>query len=204
MNSLLDMMKRNRGNRNFTRQQVPQDILVKILEAGAAAPSGIMNGVLIFVVDAPEKREAIHSICVETEGKWIARQPASVRKRITEAPDFDPELEFLKKSPLLLVVSTRPRDPEVPYAVEAAFMAIGYMLVMAKGMGLTTAPFAPSILHDDDANRLNSILKLPAGESIQALLPMGYPVETGEVRASSVGRNIFHNEYGKNFFPNTN
>ena len=200
MNSLLDMMKKNRGNKKFTNEPVSRDILVKILEAGAAAPSVVINGVHIYVVDDPAKRVNIHDICVETEKLWVASQPVSVRERITSAPYFDPRLEFLEKAPLLLVVSTRPRDPEIPYAVEAAFMAIGYMLVMAKGLGLTTALFAPSILHEKDADRLNSILELPAGESIQAFLPMGYPCEESEPRVSNAGRNIFHNRFGDKFF----
>ncbi|MCD4654854.1 nitroreductase family protein [bacterium] len=194
------MMKNSRGKRNFSDKPVPHDVLLKILEAGGAAHSGIVNGVHIYVMDDPEKRRAIHEICVETEKEWILSQPASIQDRITSAQDYDPGLKFLKKAPLFLIISTRPLDPEIPYAVESAFMTIGYMLVMAKGMGLISAPFAPSILHNKDANRLNSILKLPGGESIQALLPIGYPTSTGKVLAEHPIQNIFHNVYGDKYF----
>lgn len=200
MNSLLDMMKRNRGVRNYSDQPVSRTSLLKILEAGAAAPSGIVNGVHIYVVDAPDKRKQIHSICVETEREWLKTQPQSVQRGIKNAPGFDPELLFLRKAPLLLVVSTRPQDPEIPYAVEAAFMALGYMMVMIKGIGLIASPFAPSVLHEKDADRLNSILEMPDGEAIQALLPIGYPLKTESASRRPFGKNVFHNRYGEKFF----
>lgn len=193
-------MKKNRGNRHFSDKPVEVDTIIKILEAGCAAPSGAVDGVHIFVVDREEKRHAIHRMCVETEKEWMALQPVSVRERIIQAPDYDPELAFLIKAPLLLVVSTRPRDPEFPYAVESAFITIGYMLVMAQGIGLIAAPFAPSILHETDVNRLNTILKLPPGESIQALLPVGYPEIPMDSDIKWSRRNIFLNEFGKNYF----
>ncbi|HPQ38955.1 MAG TPA: nitroreductase family protein [bacterium] len=199
MDSLLNMMKKNRGNRAFSDESVPPEIVHKILEAGSIAPSGAINGVHIYVVDDSEKRKAFHEICVETEEEWLLSQPPGVQHRITSAPDFDPTLRFLKRAPLLLVVSTRPRDPEIPYAVESAFMAIGYMLVLANGLGLICAPFAPSILHEKDVERLNSILKLPPGETIQALLPIGYPASPEETPPMRPGPNVFHNVYGNTY-----
>lgn len=202
MDSLLNMMKKNRGNRAFSDQPVPPDILRKILEAGSIAPSGAINGIHIYVVDDSEKRQAIHAICVETEEEWMLSQPAGVQHRITSAPDFDPTLQFLKNAPLLLVVSTRPKDPEVPYAVESTFIAIGYMLVLVNGLGLICAPFAPSILHEKDVVRLNSVIKLPPGETIQALLPIGYPKRPDETPHIRPGPNVFHNVYGIKYFSN--
>jgi len=193
-------MKRNRGNRNFSERKIPDELLIKILEAGSAAPSGAIDGVHIFVVDEQKKRDSIHQICVETEKEWMGSQPLSVQKRIVSSPDHDPSLIFLRKAPLLLVVSTRPGDPEFPYAVESAFIAIGYMLVMANGLALIGMPFAPSILHETDVNRLNSILNLPNGETIQAFLPVGYPSVPSETVSKWTGRNIFHNEFGKKYF----
>jgi len=200
VDSLLDMMKKNLGKRDFSDTPVPRNLLLKILEAGGTAPSGVSNGAHIYIVDNPEKRRAIHEICVETEELWLKMQPSTIQQRITTARDYDPELTFLRKAPVLLVVSTRPQDPEIPYAVESAFITIGYMLVMAKGVDLISAPFVPSILHNKDAERLNSILKLPHGESIQALLPIGYPTSSADTSGKRPSRNIFHNVYGKKFF----
>jgi len=193
-------MKRNRGNRNYSHRPVPEDSLVKILEAGAAAPSGVVNGVHIYVVDDSEMRQEIHSICVQTEKEWIGDQPTIVQEQITSASDYDPGLEFLNKAPALLVVSTRPQDPEIPYAVEVAFMAIGYMIVMAKGLGLNASPFVPSVLHEKDADRLNSLFNMPVGESIQILLPVGYPASSVNAEKRTAIKNVFHNEYGKKYF----
>ncbi|MBN1296458.1 nitroreductase family protein [bacterium] len=199
MESLLSMMKKNRWNRQFSSEKVPAGVVDKILEAGSAAPSGVVNGVHIYVVDAAEKRKAFHQICVETEEEWMLSQPESVQRRITSSPDFDPTLAFLKTAPLLLVISTRPRDPEVPYAVESAFMAVGYMLVMVKGLGLICAPFAPSILHQKDVERLNSILRTPMGESIQVILPIGYAEKPDDLPRDKPAPNVFHNEFGNKY-----
>lgn len=201
MDSLLHLMKRNRGVRKFSGRRVPEHVLLKILEAGSAAPCGAIDGVHIFIIDRDDKRESIHRICVDTEREWLASQPLSVRQRINASADFDPGLGFLRNAPLLLVVSTRPRDPEFPYAIESAFIAIGFMMVLANGFGLIAAPFAPSILHETDVNRLNSILKLPPGESIQAFLPLGYPAEAPSGAPVFTGRNIYLNEFGNKFVP---
>ncbi len=200
MDSLLHLMKRNRGNRNFSDRSVSKVVLDKILEAGVSAPSGVVDSVHILVVDQIEKRQSIHRICFETERIWLSGQPASVRERIMKSPDFDPTLEYLLKAPVLLVVSTRPNDPESPHAVECAFIALGYMLVMANGLGLITAPYAPSIMDDSDEKQLNAIMKLPPGESIQALLPVGYPEKPVKPIARHTYRNVFFNEYGNNYF----
>ena len=194
-------MKRNRGNRNFSDRKVPEQILLKIVEAGNIAPSGAIDGVHIFIVDETTKRDAFHRICVETEKEWMDSQPLSVRKKIVESPDYDSGLNFLRKAPLLLVVTARPRDPEFPYTIESAFITIGFMLVMANGLELIAAPFAPSILHESEVNRLNGILNLPPGETIQAFLPIGYPAVPPEHFPGRTGRNIFHNEFGKKYFP---
>lgn len=193
-------MKRNRGVRDFSTRHVPDQVLLKILEAGSAAPCGAIDGVHIFIVDQDKKRDTIHRICVETEKNWMANQPLGVRNQITQSIDYDPGLAFLRSAPVLLVVSARTRDPEFPYAVESAFITIGFMMVMANGLGLVAAPFAPSILHESDANRLNSILNLPVGETIQALLPMGYPNDPAETTIEWKNRNIFHNEFGNKYF----
>jgi nitroreductase len=200
LDSLLHLMRRNRGNRKFSDRPVRKPILDKILEAGNSAPSGVVEGVHIFVIDSDDKRNDIHRLCVETERVWLSGQPASVRKRITSSPEYDSDLEYILKAPLLLIVSTRPNDPECPYAVEVAFIAIGYMLVMANGMGLIAAPYAPSIMDDVDEKRLNSMLSLPPGECIQALLPIGYPESPSvDIHKGSV-RNIFLNEFGTYYF----
>lgn len=200
MDSLLNLMKKNRGNRRFSDKPIPEELVVKILEAGSVAPSGPIDGIHIFIIDRKEIRQDIHRICVESERKWMAMQPACVQERIVQGPDYDPNLSFLIEAPLLLAVSTRPRDPELPYAVESAFMTIGYMLVMTKGVGLIAAPYAPSVFHHTEVNRLDEILKLPLGETVQALLPIGYPEIPLDTVHNWSGHNIFLNEYGTRFF----
>lgn len=200
MDSLLHLMKKNRGNRRFSDKPISKELVNKILEAGSAAPAGPVDGIHIFVIDKKEKRQDIHRICVDTEQKWMTMQPISVQERIVQGPDYDPNLSFLIDAPLLLAVSTRPRDPELPYAVESAFMAIGYMLVMTKGIGLIATPYAPSVFHHIEVNYLNEILKLPPGETVQALLPIGYPEAPQDTVRKWSGRNVFLNEYGVRFF----
>lgn len=176
MDTLLNLMKSHRGIRNFSSKPVPKKVLKKIVEAGSVAPAGagIESRHIIVILDAAI-RHAIRMTCERGEIKWVESLPPSARERILNTPGFDTSLDYLEKAPILIVITTRPRDPEFPYAVESAFLSLGYMLVMVEGLGLGTITYTPSLVEDSTVAELSSLLKLPMGEAVQVMLPIGYP-----------------------------
>ncbi len=200
MESLLQLMKCRRSVRKFQDRPVPQDIMIKILEAASVAPSGAgVGGTHIIVIDDPDVRRKLRKICDTGEKEWVNSQPASVRERILKLPGYSFQHEYLESAPLLLVVTTRPRDPEVPYAVESAFLAVGYMLVMIEGLGLGTVTYTPSITQEKDSRILNQLLNLPEGEAVQVILPIGYPEKKPTPKLKSGFYNVYHNSFGEKF-----
>ncbi|MBN1551919.1 nitroreductase family protein [bacterium] len=198
MESILNLMKCRRGVRQFADRAVPEKVLSKILEAAIYAPSGV-GGAHILVVDDQELRKKIRSICEIGERQWVDSQPLSVRERIVAQPNFSYSLEFLETAPALLIVSTRPRDPERPYAVECAFLAVGYMLVMIEGLGLGTITYTPSVTDEKQSKILEELLGLPEGEKIQVILPVGYPESKPKHDTGKAQYSVFHNRFGEPF-----
>ena len=198
MNSLLNIMKCRRGIREFADRPVESEILEKILEAAISAPSGFGDA-HIFVVDDLEIRRQLYETCETGEREWLESQLPKVQERIKAQPNFHDSPDFLKTAPLLLVVTTRPRDPEMPYAVECAFLSVGYILVMVEGLGLGTTTYTPSLAKETDSEKLNRLLRLPAGENIQVILPIGYPKNKPEPSPGKDFYNVFHNFYGESF-----
>ncbi len=176
MDTLLNLMKSHRGVRNFSSKPVPRNILQKIIEAGSVAPAGAgIESRHIIVIEDAAIRHAVRTTCEAGEITWVESLPPSARKRILETPGFDTSLDYLEKAPILIVITTRPRDPEFPYAVESAFLSLGYMLVMVEGLGLGTITYTPSLIEDLADAELRRILGLPDGEAVQVMLPVGYP-----------------------------
>ena len=102
-----------------------------------SAPSG-MGSCHVVVVRDSDIRQQLRIRCEAGEKRWFESQPISVRERLKSQPGYTQSTEFMETAPLLLVVTTRPMDPELPYAVECAFLSVGYMLVMIEGLGLGT------------------------------------------------------------------
>ncbi len=199
MNSILNLMKIRKGISDFSSQPVSNSILMKILEAGLSAPSGPSDSTHIIVVNHVELRRQLRLLCEESEKKWFDSLNPSIQKRMTTPRDYTFSLGFIENAPILLVVTTRPMDPEAPYAVESAFLAVGYMLVMLRGLGLESRPHTPSIMTDDDLVRLNGILKIPEGEKIQILLPIGYPIRDPQPMEFKGIYNVYLNFFGESF-----
>lgn len=200
MNSILNLMKSRRGIRQFSTKPIPKEMLHKILEAAISAPSGPgISGTHILVIDDPFKKQALRHICEDGEKHWFESQPKSLQERLSAMSDFSFTLDYLEQAPHLIIVTTRPRDPEIPYAIESAFLAVGFMLVMIEGEELGTMTYTPSLVRDEDFNRLNALLGLPEGETVQAILPVGFPEKKPGPKPIKEFKNVYLNKFSNPF-----
>jgi nitroreductase len=193
-------MKSRRSIREFSDRAISKRLLVKILEAASVAPTGAgVAGTHILVLEDPTIRRKLREICERGERDWVDSQPESVRERLSNLPGFSCTKEYIETAPVFLAVTTRPLDPEIPYAVESAFLAVGYMLVMIEGMGLGTVTYTPSFTRVDDEKLLDELLDLPEGETVQVFLPIGYPKIKRESKPEHGFYNVYHNQFGVPF-----
>ncbi len=197
MDSLLNLMKSRATTRSFSEKPVPERILQLVVEAGMWAPSGAgIGGTKIIVVEDSPLKSKIRSICERMERDWVESQPVKVQEKIKSMPDFTQGMEYMEKAPLLLVVTTRPKDPEIPHAVESAFLAVGYMLVMIEGLGLGSLTYTPSLRDRDYRSGFADILQLPEGEEVQVILPLGFSGEPDTSKRKKELYNVYKDQYG--------
>ena len=195
-------MKNRQTVRKFSETPISEEIIVKIVEASVSAPSGAgMEGTNITIVDDPDLKQQLRIVCEAFEREWVESQPEVVRERIREIAGFSFEKSYFEKAPVIFVVTTRPRDPEVPYAVESAYLAVGYMLVIIESLGLGCVTYTPSVVKPENYCKIADIIGLPEGEEIQVMLPVGYPETRPDPKPPRPYYNVFRNRYGEIFKP---
>lgn len=151
---IMKVIKDRRSIRKFTDQTVSKEDILKILEAGRWAPSGLNNQPWRFVVIyADDERKSALSHCTKY-GKIIERANA------------------------LIVVLI---DKDVMYSEVKDYQAIGAciqnMLLAIHAMGLGGV-WLGEILNQE--NKVLEILKLNGSKySLMAVIAIGYPNEQG-------------------------
>ena len=197
MDSILNLMKSRATTRYFSTRSVPEKILRMVVEAGMWAPSGAgIGGTKVVVLENKDLKSRIRQVCEQMERDWVESQPSSVQKKIKSMPDYTEGMEYMVRAPLLLMVTTRPKDPEIPHAIESAFLAVGYMLVMIEGLGLGSLTYTPSIKDEKYVKQFSEILHLPEGEEIQVILPLGYAENQDAIKRKKELYNVYKDQYG--------
>jgi len=170
------LMINRRSIRKFIEnKKIPQEILDKIISAAFYAPSAAnVHGFEIIIVTEPTLKNKIRDVCEKGEYSWVFAQPEEVKESILSLPDYSFQKEFLSEAPLLLVISTNPNNPSIPYAIESCWLSIAYILLAIEESGLGSLTYTPSICLTKKRVELNKILDLPKSQHIQTILPIGY------------------------------
>lgn len=150
---LKEAIKRRQSIRDYEDKPVPEDKLLKVLEAARLAPSGANRQAWKFVVVREGKRR-----------QELARA-AGGQTHVARAPV------------VIAAVATMPEGVMrcgVPdYAVDLA-IAVDHMTLAAVDEGLGTCWIGA--FSQEEAR---DILKVPENYRIVALLPLGFPKQTG-------------------------
>jgi nitroreductase len=149
---VLDAIKTRRSIRAYKPDPVPEDALMKVLEAARLAPSaGNRQPVLVAVVRNPAAREKL-------------RQAYAA--------------EWFHQAPIALVVCCFPgrawtRQPDCKcYGDVDATIAMDHLILEAWEQGLGTCWIGAF-----DAEKAKEALNLPEGAEPIAMTPLGYPAE---------------------------
>ncbi|MEA3403466.1 MAG: nitroreductase family protein [Armatimonadota bacterium] len=192
---LWDLLRRRRSVRQYTDEQVPEDVVMELIEAATLAPSALNEQEWHFtVIRDPARLQrirrrivAIYSnvvkmlksrinrltlrLMIGSEAMDLLEEAEPVIRRIVEAYD-EHEDRILWDAPTLIVVHSPEGDPT---AAESSHYATANMMLLATAMGLGTCliGFVTEVAERDE--RLKQYLRVPEHHHADAALVVGYP-----------------------------
>lgn len=176
-NHFFNWMNERRTVRDFSDSPVPAEVIDKIIQSAATAPSGAHKQPWTFcVVSDPAIKKQIRAAAEKEEQE-------SYNGRMSEEwlKDLAPigtnwEKPFLETAPCLIVVFKRSYELEAGgrkhqnyYVTESVGIACGFLLAAIHNAGLAALTHTPSPM-----NFLSKILQRPENEKPFLLIPVGY------------------------------
>jgi len=160
-----------RSVRRFSSEDVSLRDVEYVLEVARRAPSGANRQPWRFLVVRDEGvKEMIRRVCEEVEKRFHEETDPSLRRWL-KAKGITWEKPFLTEAPVLVLVFGRAGEP---YWVESVWLAIGFMLLAIEELGYSTLTYTPS-----EVDWANDLLKVSKEYRLQAILPIGKPLERG-------------------------
>ncbi|MFT7218432.1 MAG: nitroreductase [Candidatus Azotimanducaceae bacterium] len=183
--SLFDTMYNCRAMRKLDTREVPEEMLVKLIDAANQAPSGSnMQAGRWMVVRDPAVKQSLADLNRKGVEAYIGPQAANPgslphqseekRKRMLDSVLW--QMEHMHEIPALVIACM-----DYGQKVDANMLASGSgsiwpgiqnLLLAARSMGLGAAPTTLSLI-DQDAAR--AVLGLPDTMAAYCLIPVGYP-----------------------------
>ena len=184
--SVFDVMYSCRAMRRLDTREVPEELLVRLVDAANQAPSGsnMQNGRWLVARDPSVKRKLadLNRAGVESyigpqrdNPGSLPHQSEAKRKRMLDAVLW--QMEHMHEIPALIVACLDFGQP-----VDAATAARGggsiwpgvqNLLLAARALGLGAAPTTLALL---DQGRVREALALPESMVAYCLVPVGYPL----------------------------
>lgn len=172
---LLDTLKSRRTVRKFKPTPVPQDHLMKILDASRFAPTAGNQQPWIFLVIRDRSRldslkEASLSWVLEAAAKKRSYSPkewASLRESLAKT------LQDVLSAPVYVAVLTDSRSKYPAYNVQDGSLAAGMLMIAARGLGYGTG-FFTSFFPED---RMKEFFRIPERYNLICFTPIGIPEE---------------------------
>jgi nitroreductase len=164
---ILELIKNRRSIRRYRKENVPNELVKKILEAGRWAPSANNSQPWSFIVLKGEE----------------------VRRNVAEAATYG---KFLANAPIGIVVVI---DPELSrHAVEDGAIATMNMLLEAHALGLGACWIGA--YNSSYEERIKEILKIPRNKRVLSIISIGYPAETPIKNRKELDEIVFIDSYG--------
>lgn len=185
-------MAPRRSVREFSSEEVPDEVIRSAIAAAASAPSGANLQPWTFVVVRDRELKARIRAAAEEEEKvnYGGRMPQEWLDALAPL-QTDWRKEFLEIAPALIVVFKQEwgvrdgRKIHHYYVNESVGIACGLLLAALQMAAVATLTHTPSPM-----GFLREILERPENEKPYVLIPIGYPSETcrvPDIRRKSLG-----------------
>ena len=182
--SLFDVMYNCRAMRRLKTDPVPDDLILKLIDAGNQAPSGSnqQGARWIAVKDANQRSKLaeLNSQAVKaytgvesTRLDSLPHQPADKRQRMLNAVLW--QAEHMHEIPVLLIACYEfPGPVSSPAgAGGSVWPGIQNVLLAARALGLGAAPTTLGLMNP---GAVKEVLELPDNMAAFCLIPIGYPL----------------------------
>jgi len=175
MNEVLETIRRRRSVRTYTGEQIREEDLAAILEAGRYAPSGGNNQTCHFlVIQNPEIRSQLTALVRDTfrsmtSYEWMYK---SLRNAIASAQND--HYDFTYQAPALIVVANKKHYPN---NMADSSCALQNMMLAAASLGVGTCWINQLRWLDknEDIRTYMETIGLGSDETICGGLSLGYP-----------------------------
>jgi nitroreductase len=191
---LFDVVLRQRACRSFRDEDVPDDLVLRCLQAATHAPSAENTQPWEFVVVRdPQRRAAVGELMAST---WAGGARAMSEDRLAPALLADVEQGAqggIAGAPVLVVVCGSSQRAFASTLPASVFPATQNLLLAAAALGLGSAMTTLAVHRGDE---LRSLLALPEHVTPMSIVPLGWPAKPlgpprREAAATKAHREVF-------------
>jgi nitroreductase len=165
---VFEAIKGRRSIRKYTKDPIPEDFIVKILDAGRWAPSASNRQPWSFMI----------------------LKDGEVRRRVAEATTYG---KFLADAPLGIAVVVDPQASTHP--VEDGAIAAQNMLLAAHALGLGACWIGSYNSFYEE--KIKTILSIPKNKRLLSIISIGFPAESPTRTRKELRQIVFTDQYGK-------
>jgi len=188
---LHEFAERRRSIREFSKKDVPFEVIQNVIMTASTAPSGAYKQPWTFcVVRSSELKQKIRTAAEKEEKESYEHRMSEQWLKDLEPFGTDWRKPFLETVPWIIVVFKRAFEHENGkkhqnyYVNESVGIACGMLINAIHHAGLATLTHTPSPM-----NFLTKILDRPDNERPFLLLPVGYPAQT--IKVPNITRKSF-------------
>ena len=151
-NPIYEKIRKRRTIRKYLQKAVPEEALLKCVDAARLSPSGRNRQPLRYVIVNDLK---------------LLKQVFTTLSWATDLPDYYPTEEDMPRAYIVILL-----DKNTPTPIHDASIAAWSISMVAYDEGLGSC-----ILGSVDREKLRRILKVPEGLAVALVVALGYPAE---------------------------
>lgn len=159
-----ELFRHQRAIRNFTDEEVPDELVEQVLTAAIHAPSGSNTQPWHFIVIRdPRVKHAISEVYEEARATYTAARPSTGGDR-----------QPLSAAPVLIVACVNtPASGQAGFQTGASiYPSVQNLMLAARALGLGTVL---TTLHRRRKAQIHDILGIPDHIESAAIIPLGWP-----------------------------
>ena len=183
--NLFDILNTTRAMRRLKLDPVPDELIIKILEAGTRAPNGANSQSWHFIVvkDLAIKKavqvwykKALDEIVGPRYASSSPPAGSTAEKYHRQHLAVEYLTEHFHEAPVWIVACIKHDNPLIPpdrTAGASIYPAVQNMLLAARALGLGASLTTRHLLYEEESEKA---LGLPEGVHSYAIIPIGYPI----------------------------